>query len=143
MNTPKRLPARPNLRMADPRLPMTVSRAAIELDDASRGVSANFESTQRFAKFLSDSLKQNLGGGGAHAAFLDANTVDVIGQALNEFEGTDTVRTVEDVFNHTCKLIAEMEGASTAPGGSDLERLRRFCVVFGNNLLTHRASLKH
>lgn len=129
--------------MSDPRLPMTVSRAALELDNASRGERGSFEATHRLAEFLNDSLNQDISGGAAHAIWLDANTVDVVGHALMEFEGAETVRTVQDVFSQAIKLVSEMEKASNADAGSDVDRLRRFCVAFGNNLLSYRAGLKH
>jgi hypothetical protein len=129
--------------MSDPRLPMTVSRAAIELDQASRGEHVDFDATRRFTKFLQDSLHQDVEPGGAHAVWLDANTVDVVGHALIEVEEGGMVRTVQDVFEHALALVSEMENASATKGSSDFDRLRRFCVAFGNSLLSHRASLKH
>ena len=143
MNNVSHKQSSPTLRMADPRLPMTVSRAAIELDTASRGEPVEFDATRRFTKFLHDSLEQDVESGGAHAVWLDANTVDVVGNALQEFEGAETVRTVQDVFDQACALVAEMEHAAASKGESDLYRLRRFCVAFGNSLLSRRGSLIH
>ena len=132
----------PTLRMSDPRLPMTVSRAAIELDKASRGEHVDFDATRRFTKFLQDSLEQDAEPSGVHAVWLDANTVDVVGHALLEFEGKGKVRTVQDVFDHACALVTQMKKASVTETESDLDSLRRFCVAFGNSLLSRRGSLK-
>jgi hypothetical protein len=111
---PNNIPTRPNLRMADPRLPMTVSRAAIELDNASRGDGGSFEATRRFVRFLSEALPGNIEGNIRRPACIDANTVDVVGHTLNEFEGGGSVKTVEDVFQHAWKVVSEMEKASEA-----------------------------
>jgi len=130
------------MRMSDPRLPLMVSRAAIELDNASRGEIVDFQATRQFAAFLQDSLHQPISQGGAHSAWLDVNTMDVVGQALVELEGVGKVRTVQDVLDHACGLVAEIEKASATEKPSELVRLRRFCVAFGNSLLSHRASMK-
>ncbi len=131
--------------MSDPRLPMTVSRAAIEIDRASRGEPVDFVEFRRFTEFLHESLQQDedVESVGPHALWLDANTVDVMGNALTDFEGAGKVRTVKDVFDHAWKLVGEMEKAAEAESGSNLDRIREFCVAFGNSLLSHRASLKH
>ena len=142
MSTITSIPNNRKMRMSDPWLPLMVSRAAIELDNASRGESVDFHATQRFAAFLQDSLNQPISQGGAHSAWLDVNTMDVVGQALVELEGAGKVRTVQDVVDHACSLVAEIEKASVAEKQSELERLRRFCVAFGNSLLSHRASMK-
>ena len=131
------------LRMSDPQLPLTVSRAAIEIDRASRGESVDFVAFRRFTQFLHESLQQDVEPGGPHAVWLDANTVDVVGNALTDLEGVGKVRTVKDVFDHAWKIVAEMEKAAAAENGSNLDRIRKFCVAFGNSLLSHRASLKH
>src|SRR5271170_2918236 len=99
------------MRISDPWLPLTVSRAAIELDNASRGEKVEFQATRRFAEFLQDSLEQPVSAAGPHAAWIDVHTVDVVGQALVEFEGPGKVRTVQDVFDHACRLVAEIEKA--------------------------------
>jgi hypothetical protein len=119
-----------------------VSRAAIELDNASRGETVDFQETQRFAAFLQESLHQQISQTGAHPAWLDVNTMDVVGQALVEVEGEGKVRTVQDVLKHAHEMVAEIEKASATEKSSELERLRRFCVAFGNSLLSHRAALK-
>lgn len=143
MSTTTTLPRNRALRMADPQLPMTVSRAAIEIDQASRGEPVDFVAFRRFTEFLHESLQQDVEAGGPHAVWLDANTVDVVGNALTDFEGPGTVRTVKDVFDHAWVIVGEMEKATETKTGSNLDRIRRFCVAFGNSLLEHRASLKH
>jgi hypothetical protein len=142
MNMSMPSPSR-TLRLSDPRLPLTVSRAAIELDKASRGESVTFDATRRFSQFLHDSLEEDVKGGGSHTVWLDANTVDVMGQALIEFEGSGNVRTVQDVVDHALRLVSEMEKAPEAKQGSNFDQLRRFCVAFGNSLLSRRNFLKH
>jgi hypothetical protein len=142
MNTTTPISSSYKLRMSDPRLPLAVSKAAIELDNASRGEQVDFEATRRFTDFLHESLQQNVETTGVHSVWLDANTVDVVGHALIEFEGAGKVRTVQDVFDHAWALVMDMEKASEVGDRSDLSRLRRFCVAFGNSLLSHRASLK-
>jgi hypothetical protein len=129
--------------MSDPRLPITVSRAAIELDQASRGEHVDFDAMKSFTRFLQDSLQQDAESIGVQTVWLDANTVDIVGHALIEVEESGMVRTVQDVFEHALALVTEMEKASATSGSSDFDRLRRFCVAFGNSLLSNRASLKH
>lgn len=132
------------LRMADPRLPITVSKAAIELDQASRGEKVDFEATHRFSRLLQSSLEQPADSTGAQTVWLDANTVDVVGHALQEVKGSTEVRTVQDVFEQAWSLVNEMEKASeTNHGDLNFDRLRRFCVAFGNSLLSRRGSMKH
>ncbi len=132
----------PNLRLSDPQLSVTVSKAAIELDNAARGVAMKFEATGKFVRFLHASLHHNVEPGGAQQVWLDANTLDVFSNALMSIEGNGSLRTVEDVIKHAQEIVTEMESASEGKGMSHLIRFRRFCVASGNSLLSHRASLK-
>lgn len=136
------LPSGRRLKMADPRLPLTVSRAAIELDNASRGENVTFEATKQFLEVLQESLKQGVDVPGTHTAWLDANTVDVVGDALVECEGPNNVRTVKDVFDRAWTFVHEMEQVEKTEEDTKYDRLRRFCVAFGNSLLSFRAKLK-
>lgn len=133
------------MRMSDPGLPATISRAAMELDHASRGEKVKWEAMPRFAAFLNESLEQPITSSGRTTGWLDVNTADVMGDALIQFEGRTNLRTVKDVWEHARKIVAEMESASVLPKNSEiaeLQRLRRFCVAFGNSLLTHRSSME-
>lgn len=142
MNNPALSFTSRKMRMSDPGLPSTVSRAAIELDHASRGETVEWEAMPLFVKFLTESLEQPIVSGGHATAWLDVNTVDVVGHALVQCEGQDSVKSVEDIYEHAQKIVSEMESASTAKTGSGYERLRSFCVAFGNSLLAHRASME-
>lgn len=136
-------PRNPALRLSDPRLPLTVSRAAIEIDRASHGERVEFDNFRRFTAFLHQSLHEDdVEPCGTQAVWLDANTVDVMGNALTAFEGAGQVRTVKDVLDHALKLLREMETVKDE-GKGDFARLRSFCVAFGNSLLSHRASVRH
>lgn len=128
--------------MSDPWLPLMVSKAAIELDNAARGQRVTFEDTQRFAEFLQGSLDQQVSQTGAHCTWLDVNTVDIVGQALVELEGAGKVRTVQDVITHAQEIVEDIEKALKSEKQPELVRLRRFCIAFGNSLLSHRASIK-
>jgi hypothetical protein len=122
-------------------LPLTVSRAAIELDRASQGQVVELNATRKFAEFLHDAISDRSNSAGleleyAETKWLDANTADIVGSALAEIEGPQKNKTIQDVIESTIKIVTRMESANPTETRMDLEILHRFCIAFGKNLIS-------
>ena len=134
-------PAR-KLRITDPRLPITVSRAALELDRASRGEQADLSKAREFFDFLTNAISSDSPSGDPATMWLDPVTVDVFGQALEGSGRVQGLRTVQDVIREALRLVQEIDETASLGLGKDLAGWRSFCVAFGNSLLAHRAQYR-
>ena len=126
-----------NVRITDPRLPILVSQAALELDRAAKGETVSLERAKEFFAFLSQSLYVDAGN--AERRWLDPETVDVFGNALLNSGRVPELRTVQDVVREALHLVKAIPAKTQSGAELDLNELRSFCVAFGNSLLAHRA----
>jgi len=129
------------LRMSDPSLPLVASQAAIEFDDASRGERVDFKSAKRLAFFLRDSFEEPAGGV-AGRMNLDVGTVGIVGRALDESAWKGRIQTVREVVERASEIVNSIDKMPTKINEISFERLRSFCVAFGNGLLAYRESLR-
>lgn len=129
------------LRTSDPRLPLLVSQAAIELDNAIQGKQVEFSSAKQLAEFLKSSLEYSVGASTEKLSF-DVSTVGIIGLALNSSAGKGSIKTVQEVVEKAREVANKIEKINTNIDQPSLENLRAFCVAFGNNLIAYRESLR-
>lgn len=121
-----------------PRLPLAVSKAAIEFDRAIQGRSIGFES----AKFLAAHLKAVLGRRAAEGitpTSFDSATIGIVGRAVYPDPSTDT--TIADIVNEAWDLAEMMASTNADSDTALLERCKNFCVEFGNSLIQFSESL--
>jgi hypothetical protein len=121
-----------------PRLPLVVSKAAVEFDRAIQKRPIGFNS----AKLLAEHLKEEFGSPVADSqelASFDAATVGIVGRALMPTQAPTT--TIRDIVTRAWALVEKMETTNSASDEKSLEQCKRFCVEFGNNLIRHTESL--
>lgn len=127
-------------QLDDSRLTLLVSQAALELDRAIRREGDSLERANEFFTFLGDSLHSDAGL--QRSRWLDPETVNVFEHTLRNVGASGELRTVEDVVRESLRYV-EGFGKQTERGSEEnLRKLLRFCVAFGNSLLTHRAQYR-
>ena len=133
-------PKSPRLRYDDPRLLLTISQAAFELDRAARQQPAELRKASAFFDFLAESISSGDLAGDAANSWVDPISINVVTQALKD-AGTTTMamQTVHDVFVEAMRVVRS--GRQSGEEGSKMgaAELRDFCVAFGNSLLAWRA----
>lgn len=127
---------RRKLRINDSYLPLLVSQAALELDRVARGEIKSLSRANDFFDFLRESLEADAGE--TENRWLDPETVDVFEHALRSTGTAGDMRTVQDVIREALQVVEKTKEDSPA----DTEGLLRFCVAFGNSLLSHRAQYR-
>jgi hypothetical protein len=132
-------PRTEQLRISDPRLPILVSQATLELDRASRTPQVSLEHTNDFLDLLRNSLSEQIDAGEGKTRWLDPETVDVFGDALLETGRAGELRTVQDVLREAQQMLESLDDKTNLEPQPRVEQLHRFCVAFGNSLLAHRA----
>jgi len=125
------------LRMSDPRLPLIVSRAAIEFDNAANGTQVDFAAAKKLAEFLRSAFDCTAGRP-VEQRNMDMNAVDIVGLALEQ----PATAMIVDVVAKAALIVSKLENPTQDQEGASLTSLRDFCVAFGNGLISYRESLR-
>jgi len=128
------------LRTSDPRLPLIITKAAIEFDNADQGRQSGFTAAKQLAEFLRASFEQPAATPPEKMS-LDVGTVGIVGRALDESAWKGPIKNVSEVVDQA-REIADSMGNIPPANGNSYVRLRAFCVALGNSLLAYRESLR-
>jgi hypothetical protein len=127
------------LRYDDPRLLLTISQAALELDRATRKEAADLSKAKAFFDFLTESITSEESNTEIGSRWVDPMTVNLFNHALQRSGRAKDLRTVSDVVHEACNVIKGIHQTAEHGTEQELADLRNFCVAFGNSLLTYRA----
>jgi len=132
------VPVTKPLSVADPELPILITRAVIEFDNAAQGVKTSFLAAQCLAEFLRDSFHRSVDAG-SPVTKLDFGEISIFGAALRNTEWK--AKSVRDIVEKAWDVAASIDVAEEKNKKNDFLQLRNFCIALGNNLTSYWDSI--
>lgn len=127
------------LRYDDPRLLLTISEAAFELDRAARNEPADLRKAKAFFDFLTEAISSDETETETGRPWVDPIAVSVFARALRDSGRAAEMRTVNDVVREALRVVRGIHQKAERGTEQELAGLRDFCIAFGNSLLAWRA----
>ena len=130
------------LRALDPDLPFLAIEAAVDIDNMLSNRSEDFKAIQRLTDRLKNSIDLSMEGKHYRSSNqLDPATLTVLGGAVSEVTGKDSLQKVKDLIDEASKIVAILSSKELKKNRKDLEQARDFCVALSKAALAYHKSI--
>jgi hypothetical protein len=129
------------LRILDPDLPFLASEAAIDIDNLLSNRSEDLTAIRCLAERLRNSIESS-GIGGSPRSLMDPATLTVLGEAVAETVGSESLQKVEDLLGEAAKIANSLSSGNPRENPLELEQARDFCVALSKAAIAYTKSIR-